>query len=198
MSETWIQTFTGRQFWPLDPKPEHVCLEDIAHGLAMKCRFGGQCREFYSVAQHSVFVRGIVHTRIKRCEALAHISGRLRREIECHALLHDAAEAYLPDIPRPIKRHIEGFREAESRVKQAVVNAMNIAWCGGLDTLGEVIRIIKEADDTALATEARDLMAEPPAPWETLPPPLPARIVPWKPDVAKENFLEAAAKLGLW
>src|ERR1700693_75116 len=63
----WIQTFTGRQFWPLDPRPEEVCIEDIAHGLSNECRFAGQCRSFYSVAQHSVLcARNVLPMEEKR------------------------------------------------------------------------------------------------------------------------------------
>ena len=52
----WIQVYTGGQFWPLDPRPEEIHIEDIAHALALTCRFTGHCREFYSVAQHSLLV----------------------------------------------------------------------------------------------------------------------------------------------
>lgn len=46
----WIQTYTNKQFWPLDPRPEDVCIEDIAHALSLQCRFTGHVREFYSTA----------------------------------------------------------------------------------------------------------------------------------------------------
>jgi hypothetical protein len=52
----WIQTATGRPFWPIDPRPEDIDIEDIAHALSMLCRFGGHCLRFYSVAEHSVLL----------------------------------------------------------------------------------------------------------------------------------------------
>lgn len=58
---TWIQTFTGRQFWPLDPRAEDVDIRDIAHALSMKCRYNGHCREFYSIADHSCRVAEVIH-----------------------------------------------------------------------------------------------------------------------------------------
>jgi 5'-deoxynucleotidase YfbR-like HD superfamily hydrolase len=99
----WIQTFTGRQFWPLDPRPEDIELLDIAHALANKCRYTGHTRSFYSVAQHSVLVSEIVPA------ADAH-----------WGLLHDASEAYLPDVARPVKRELAGFQEIENRLMGCV------------------------------------------------------------------------------
>jgi hypothetical protein len=84
-------TFTGRLVDPLDLKREDICLKDIAHALALKCRFGGHCQTFYSVAQHSCLAA--IHERDMNQKALC--------------LLHDAAEAYLFDIPRPLKEREE-------------------------------------------------------------------------------------------
>lgn len=105
----WLQTFTGRQFWPLSPHPEDFDIEDIAHALAMKCRFNGHCISFYSVAQHSV----LVAMECKR-------KWPDRPELPLWGLLHDLAEAYLPDIPRPLKRTIPGIlKESEALIMQA-------------------------------------------------------------------------------
>src|SRR5579862_5085028 len=89
--DSWIQTYTGRKFWPLDPRSWDVCLEDVAHALAVKCRYGGHCRGFYSVAQHSVLVSQLL------AEWKADI-WTVR-----WGLLHDANEAYSADVVRPIK-----------------------------------------------------------------------------------------------
>jgi uncharacterized protein len=130
----WMQTFTGRKFWPLDPRAEEVCIEDIAHALAMKCRYTGHCREFYSVAQHSVLVSYMVPTQ----DAL-------------WGLLHDAGEAYLPDVARPIKRDLKGFDEIEARVMAAV--------CARFGMELEQPQSVSLADYVILGQEKRDLMA---------------------------------------
>ena len=166
---TWIQTYTGVQFWPLDPRPEDVRLEDIAHALSLKCRFNGHCREFYSVAQHSVHVardvlrRGVCH------EA----SEKSRTNTFRLALLHDAAEAYLPDVCRPIKSSWPGFDRLEERLLECVCEALGVVvGC-------EEWATIKHCDNMLLATEARDLMGPPPAPWVPLPAPQEEQISPW-------------------
>ena len=78
----WIQTYTGRQFWPLDPRIEDIDIHDIAHALSHQCRYSGHCLRFYSVAEHSVLLSH-------------HVAG----EHMLWALLHDAWEAYLAAIP---------------------------------------------------------------------------------------------------
>jgi uncharacterized protein len=162
----WIQTYTGRAFWPLDPKPEHVCIEDIAHALAMKCRYTGHVKRFYSVAQHSVLASHIVPT----ADAL-------------WGLMHDASEAYLPDVARPVKRNIPGFREIEDRVMEAIASRFRL-------TL-PMPESIHHADLVLLASERRDLMADPPYRWvvtENIEP-IGWLIVPFDPPAAEEYFL---------
>ncbi|MBF0612521.1 MAG: hypothetical protein HQL55_15470, partial [Magnetococcales bacterium] len=79
--DNWIQTFTGRQFWPLAPVLEHIHVQDIAHALSLLCRFNGHCQKFYSVAEHSL-----------------HVATILPPELAGWGLLHDASEAYLADL----------------------------------------------------------------------------------------------------
>ena len=140
-----IVTYSGLVFDPLDPDPTGVCIEDIAHSLSQQCRFTGHTKKFYSVAEHSVLASEIlpgepVETRLA-------------------ALLHDASEAYLSDIPRPLKRRPEFafYREAETRAMATICDRF------GLST-GEP-SIVKHADGVLLATEARDLMAPLHADW---------------------------------
>jgi len=164
-SRTWIQTFTGKQFWPLNPDPADICIEDIAHALAMKCRYTGHTKSFYSVAQHSVL-----------CSY--HCPGDPRQ-----ALMHDASEAYLPDVARPVKRMLAGFREIEDHLSEIINAKFGLAW--------PMPDCVKEIDLVMLATERRDLMATPPIPWISTErvTTLPERIEAWNPRVAKQLFL---------
>lgn len=175
----WTQTFSGRQFWPLDPRADEVFVEDVAHALALQCRFGGACREFYSVAEHSVRVADEV-ARVMRTSGCA--APRVAR-VAFAALLHDAAEAYLVDVPRPIKAHLAGYRELEADILAAVRDRFGVV-PPGVDE-----RLIRYADEALLATEARDLMAAPPAAWTLRAHPLPARIEPLAPRAAEARFL---------
>lgn len=165
----WMQTYTGRQFWPLDPRPDEIHIEDIAHALSNLCRFTGHVGRFYSVAEHSVRVAEVVDDRHK-----------------LWALLHDASEAYLTDLAQPLKKSpgfAEKYLEAEDRLMQAV--------CRRFDLPPEMPPEVKEADVTLLVTEARDLMQPPPADWGIDVEPLPWTIHPWPPEAAKERFMEA-------
>ena len=91
-----MQVWTGGIYWPLDPRASEVFLLDIAHSLAMQCRYTGHVERFYSVAEHSVHVSHIVP------QAMALLG-----------LLHDATEAYLTDVARPVKRHLTNYKEIE-------------------------------------------------------------------------------------
>lgn len=129
-----IHTWTGRAFFPQDIKPEDVTIEDIAHGLAMTCRYGGQCDFYYSVAQHSVY-----------CWHMAkdmNLSPALERE----ALLHDAVEAYLgADFPRPYKMMVPALAEFEETIERQLNPIIGIPV--------KKSREIKFIDETMLATE---------------------------------------------
>ncbi len=162
----WMQTAGGRQFWPLDPRADEVHLDDIAHALANMCRFGGHCRTFYSVAEHSVRVSLIVPPE----DALA-------------GLLHDAAEAYVVDVPRPLKRFLQGYSTIERAVEAAVLARFGLS--------ASLPASVKIADEVLLATEARDLMGgESAGRWYLAAEPLAERIAPWSPGKARHAFLD--------
>src|SRR4051812_44303587 len=101
-----IQTYSGKQFFPMRPIGGDIDIEDIAHALSNQCRFSGHCQRFYSVAEHSLRVAELVTPQHK-----------------LWALLHDASEAYLVDLPTPIKRTLEEYRNAENRVMKAICRA---------------------------------------------------------------------------
>jgi hypothetical protein len=140
MSSNWIQTSTGRKFFPTEPNPGEIVIEDIAHALSYSCRYNGHTSTFYSVAEHSVHVDDLVARR----------GGSL--EEHRWALLHDASEAYLCDIPRPLKRmpEMQPYRDAEKQLQMAIVTHF------GLDP--EQPAIVTEMDSFILGTEARQLM----------------------------------------
>ena len=101
----WIQTFTGGRFYPTDPQVDDVKIRDIAHALSNQCRFAGHTRKFYSIAQHCYLVSQV-------CDPADALDG----------LLHDAAEAYMCDMPRPIKYSpgLEGFKELEKKIEAVI------------------------------------------------------------------------------
>ncbi|MEO5362379.1 MAG: phosphohydrolase [Magnetococcus sp. DMHC-8] len=167
----WIQTFTGLQFWPMDARPAEVEIHDIAHSLAMLCRFNGHCRRFYSVAEHAVHVSRVVPPEHARW-----------------GLLHDAAEAYISDMPQPIKRELPQFQACEERLLQVIARRFSLS--------PGVPSAVKQADLQLLATEKGALMGQEPAPWEDLPAPLPLTMIhAWGPEQAEQRFLARFAEL---
>lgn len=184
MTPGWVMTASGLAFYPLAPRVEDVRLDDIAHALAAVARFGGAAREPYSVAQHSVLVS-------LEMERSADGSGGGRAWHDgLYGLLHDAAEAYLGDVPRPLKQ-LEAFapyREAEQRLQRVIYAAF------GLDAV-EPARL-KTIDRRMLRTEQQFLM--PPAvPGEGRDDvaPFPIGIVPWPFRFSKAAFLRRYADL---
>ena len=160
----WITTYTGKKFHFLDPQPDEIDIVDIAHALSLTCRFGGQCRQFYSVAEHSIRMAEIVP-----------------QEYKLHALLPDASEAYLPDLPRPEKAEIPKFEVVEGIILEAIFRKFTPIYQQGIIE-------VKHADNILLATEARDLMDNTDD-WALLPQPLPDRIYPMNSVSAEKDFL---------
>lgn len=149
----YIQTASGKLFYPLDPRAEEVCIYDIAHALSQCARWTGHTREFYSVAQHACVVASLVAYTAPHL-ALA-------------ALHHDSAEAYLADICSPTKQFLwlryenhagveqmESFSSVEDRVEHAILKALSIETP---DQDGRAA--IKTADRAALRWEAENLMS---------------------------------------
>lgn len=175
---------TGRRFYPLDPRPEDVTIEDIAHALSNVCRWGGRVREFYSVAQHSAHVAQIVE--------------RTHPQHALRALLHDAAEAYLGDIATPIKRMIHvGERDGDTRefqyVEMDLMECIHEALGLPLYVTNKVERAIHDADAIALATEARDLMGG--LTWPGMVATNEPTIEPLSPRAARTQFLSMFRRL---
>jgi hypothetical protein len=181
--DEWIQTYTGIAFPIWHPKVEHIAIEDIAHALSNMCRFGGHTLVHYSVAQHSVIVAQIIHD----------LHGGVVRTRA--ALLHDASEAYLVDVPTPIKRSMPDYQTIERTIMLAVFDRFSVPEIGLDDPK------IHWADKVALVTEYRDLMGHVcEKRWSKsfdVYPPLRDMISPLTPAMAESEFLRAAKELGL-
>jgi uncharacterized protein len=177
----WIQTYSVGQFWPLDPRVEEVRIVDICHALSMLCRFTGHVREFYSVAEHSVRVSLEAERRAQEAgmppDAVSYIAQ--------WGLLHDASEAYLVDLARPVKRmpEMEPYRVAEGRLMVVIADRFNLIPRGYVEPL-----LVKEVDQILCYTEARDLFPRVHPKWAWHAQPLPERIAPVGPSEAREWF----------
>ncbi|MDO3431219.1 hypothetical protein QWJ46_00830 [Rhizobium sp. CBN3] len=161
----FMQTATGRKFWPMDPKADEVFIEDIAHALSLQCRYAGHCLRFYSVAEHSVLM-----ARHLRWEGV---------DVALHALLHDASEAFLVDVPRPVKPYLEGYKAAEAKVMAVV--------CDRFSLPHEMPAVVHDADNRIIADELENLVQ---MEWHGKHnEPLGVRLRYWSPEKAKEEFL---------
>lgn len=136
-----MTTFTGRHFDPMQIRTEDICIEDIAHALSLMCRGGGHLKYFYSVAQHSL-----------NCAAEAKARGWSER-LQLACLLHDASEAYLSDIIRPVKANLTGYLEIENRIMGKILEKFNLS-----DLTEEEHRKWKQIDDEILYYELKNLM----------------------------------------
>lgn len=165
----WMQTFTGRQFWPLDPRSGEVHLVDIAHALSMQCRYAGHCIEYYSVAEHCVLLAQFVPKPLKPW-----------------ALMHDASEAYLVDVPRPVKADLTGYRALEEGVMLAVAARFGLEW--------PMPAALHEFDDRIIGDERVNLSTCV-ADWTTVHDPLGITLHNWSPAEAKVQFLRMFAEV---
>ncbi|SHN55797.1 hypothetical protein [Desulfovibrio litoralis] len=159
-----VITFSGKMFSLLNPKPEDINIQDIAHSLANSCRWGGHCRSFFSVAEHSVLVSSLVP-----------------KEYALWGLLHDAGEAYLVDVPRPVKLLLNDYQAMEKKVMKAVCLRFKL-------DLQEP-EIVKNADSRLLADEAHQLGMYPELWGDNLLEPWGINLDLLPPASAKERFL---------
>lgn len=177
----WIETYTGRQVWPLAAAGD-IDLEDIAHSLAMTCRFGGHTRLFYSVAQHCVLASELIAP-----------------EFALWGLMHDAAEAYLGDVTRPIKGSLWGeirmtmkpFGRFEDDMLLLIAEKFHLPWPAPWPAIDQV--------DLLLLASERLALLNPGDAWPSIAEFI-GREIPidaWEPEYAKAKFKARAIELGL-
>ena len=174
----YLQTVSGRWVNPFEPDPGQLDAGDIARALANQCRFGGHTRVFYSVAQHCVIVSRVVEERGGDIEDVF------------AALMHDAGEAYLGDMPHPLKHRSAlgaAFRAAEARLEEAIRYRFRIK---------ANVPEVKRVDRALLATERRAFSAEV-WHWPELEDvePLDLELTAWSPDKAADEFAKRYAEL---
>lgn len=172
----WMQTYTGRAFFPLDPRPDDLDLRDIAHALGMVVRYAGHVTRFYSVAEHCVLMS----------EAVA-------PENAAWALLHDAPEAYIGDMVRPLKRQpsMAAYVEADDRIMATICYRFDLDYAMPAE--------VKLADTRILRDERAELLGPSPQPWSDAEQveSLGVHVQGWAPDVAAASYLARAFQLGL-
>lgn len=136
-----IRTVSGIYINVFEPTEEMICIEDIAHSLSFQCRFGGHLPKFYSVAQHSLNCAYLIEDP----------------KLKLAALLHDASEAYLLDIPKPIKNNLANYKEIENGLMWLIAEKFGFEW--------PLADEIKKVDEIMLQTEWDCLMLNR-QPWE--------------------------------
>lgn len=173
----WMETSTGRKFWPAKPNIEDITVFDIAHALSLKCRYNGHSKTFYSVAEHAW--------------SLAMLARVMKMPVstQFHLLMHDANEAYLPDVPRPIKHFFPDLIRMEK-----YLDAMIREWCSLSD---EVPSLVKEWDSRIIRDERRQVMMKSDNSWQTdVLRPLGVELSGFSPAEAETRFLQAFQLIG--
>lgn len=173
----WMETHTGLKFWPARPRIEDINALDIAHALALKCRYGGHSKVFYSVAEHCYFLAS--YARILK----------LPVEVQFHLLMHDASEAYLPDVPRPIKHFFPDLLLMEKRLDTLVRERFG---------LGHDLPLqLKEFDSRIIKDERCQVMFKSDNEWQTDAfRPLGVTLAFFTPAEAETRFLHAYQVIG--
>lgn len=162
----FMQTFTGRKYWPMSPRPHEVYIEDIAHSLSLQCRYAGHCIKFLSVAEHSVLIA-------------RHLAAKHAPEVALAGLLHDAPEAYCVDIPRPLKPYLTNYRAIEQDKWLAIAARFGLS--------KELPREVHDADNRIIADELVNLRE---MPWHAKHDrPLGVKLRYWSPEEAELEFL---------
>jgi hypothetical protein len=134
--ENYIRTYSGIYINPFYPEAEQIRIADIAHSLANQCRFGGHTQRFYSVAEHCIWCANNVSRLVKK-------GGNtfIDHQLVIAALLHDASEGYLVDLPSPIKCQITKYKLAEWNMMTVISKVFGFEW----PTYEEIHQVDKQA-----------------------------------------------------
>ena len=166
--ENWLSTLLVPKFGFLDSQEADIHTEDIAHSLSLLCRFGGHVSKFYSVAEHSVLVSRVLAK--EKANQLTQFGG----------LLHDAEEAYLPDIPNPIKQHMTEALAIYAMLQTVIYDKFKLGkadWTHIID----IDRRICITEAKALGLWNKD--------WANVGPLLESPVYGWTPRKAEREFL---------
>lgn len=188
----WMWTGSGGRFYPLDPRPEEVHLNDIVWSLSHINRYGGHASSPYSVLTHSMLVADFAAD-------LLTLKGQIptaRTLLPAH--FHDSPEAYIEDVRKPLKPYLWGYSALEEGIARVIGERFHMG-----DRLANLDPVIKDADLLAAMLEAR-VLCQDPQDWgfPSLVPELAAllrddRIVIETPMAARLRFRERIAALGL-
>jgi uncharacterized protein len=187
VSKHWIQTFSGKQFYPVDPDPAAFSIRDQARALSMLCRYVGHVDRFYSVAEHAVRVSRLAGELAERNGYP--LDSWTGLEWQRWGLIHDNSEAYTGDMSLPLKSHpaLAGFRELEHQLQTKIA-----VWLGLPEHEPALVAV---ADELLMGIEARALKSPVHPEWE-----LP-RLVPgkhdlgWTPAWAEATYLRRFKRL---
>lgn len=188
LPEGYIATYSGRTINPMEPELDAIVIEDIAHALSNQCRFTGHVATFYSVAEHSVRCALELLEKDFYSENADEWNSARELKLMKWALLHDASEAYLSDIARPVKNALglgEVYKRAEAGLMVSICQKFDLPW--------PMPEEIKRVDDTLLRTEQRDLMPLGRIPGDEYA----ANPITetWTPTEARDQFLKLADEL---
>lgn len=165
----WMQTYSGQKFHFLDPHPDEIRIVDIAHSLSLQCRYAGHVKKFYSVAEHCV-----------------HMSNNCNPKNALWALLHDASEAYMVDICRPVKAFLSNYKDMESVIMKAIASKYGL--------LSDYPEEVHELDSRILFNE-KILLSKIDWGWEMEPIAGLDLSKPWSSEIAERKFLQKFAEL---
>lgn len=167
-----IQTHSGGHIDVTHPRADQIHIDDIAIPLSRQPRFAGHSIRFVSVAEHCV-----------------HVAGKAPSHLKLTALMHDASEAYLVDIPRPIKPLLQNYYEIEDGLMSAIADKFGFVW-----PMPDEIKLL---DTRHLASERdQNILSPDPAVWGSMPPPLDITLQYWSPERAQQEFTAAFLEYG--